>query len=340
VATTILCALLAAVLYGIGAAFEQHQAAGAPDSSAGRLRLIGLLIRQPAWLLGIGAQVGGFAAHAIALRSGPLAIVQMVVAAELIVSVAIVRVRSRRPLPRSAWAAGAVVVAGIAAFLALTSCGSSGGPGHGSAGAGLSAAGLRAAGLGAAAAGGAAIAAAAVGLSAAGRRRALLLAVAAGLADACLAVATMALSEVSRHGIAAVAGSWPLYALVAGGLGSLLLTQTAYQAARPMVTLPIIAVVTPTASVAIGIGFLGEVAQLGPGRAIAAGIVAAGTGAALLILARVAPVSRTGQPYRPERTVRCGVTSPECGGPPTGSGVEGPPHASDRPPNVNRMVDG
>ena len=39
--TTILCSLLAAVLYGIGAAFELHQAAGAPDSSAGRPRLLG-----------------------------------------------------------------------------------------------------------------------------------------------------------------------------------------------------------------------------------------------------------------------------------------------------------
>jgi hypothetical protein len=327
VTTTILCSLLAALLYGIGAAFEQHQAAGAPDSSAGRLRLIGLLIRQPAWLLGIGAQVGGFAAHAFALRSGPLATVQMVVAAELIVSVAIVRVRSRRPLPRSAWTAGAVVVAGIAAFLALTSCGSSGGPGQGH---GPGAAGLSAAGLGAAVAGGAAIAAAAAGLSAAGRRRALLLAMAAGLADACLAVATMALSEVSRHGIAAVAGSWPVYALAVGGLCSLFLTQTAYQAARPMLTLPVIAVVTPTASVAIGIGFLGEVAQLGPDRAIAAGIVAAGTGVALLVLARFAPVTRTGQPHRSERAVRGGPTSPDCGRPPTGSAVGGLPRASDR----------
>jgi hypothetical protein len=282
--TVILCALLAAVLYGTGAAFEQHQAAGAPDSAAGRPRLIGHLIRQPAWLLGIAAQLGGFAAHAAALRSGPLTIVQMVVAGELIVSVAIVRVRSGRPLPRTAWAAGGAVVAGIAAFLALTSHGSSGAaaPGHG----------LGAAGLGAAAAGAAAIAAAIAGLSAAGRRRALLLALAAGLIDAGLAVVTMALSADSGHGLAAIMGSWPVYALVVGGLCSLLLTQTAYQAARPMVTLPVIAAVTPAASVAIGIGFLGEIAQLGAGRAIAAGLVVAATGTALVILARSAPVSR------------------------------------------------
>src|ERR1700748_1418445 len=95
-------ALLAAVLYGGGAAGEQGEAAAAPQSSAGRPRLLLLLVRQPLWLLGIVAQIGGFAAHAVALRSGPLATVQMMVAAELIVAGAIVRIWSGRPLRRAA----------------------------------------------------------------------------------------------------------------------------------------------------------------------------------------------------------------------------------------------
>ena len=61
-------ALAAAVLYGAGAAAEQRQAAAAPLSSAGRPRLLFLLVRQPLWLLGIAAQIGGFAAHAMACR--------------------------------------------------------------------------------------------------------------------------------------------------------------------------------------------------------------------------------------------------------------------------------
>jgi hypothetical protein len=228
----------------------------------------------------------------------------MVVAAELIVSVAIVRVRSGRPLPRTAWAAGAAVVAGIGAFLALASCSPAGDPGQGHR--------LCAAGLGAAAAGAAAIATAIAGLSAAGRRRALLLATAAGLADAGLAVATMALAWVSGRGIAAMACSWPVYALVAGGLCSLLLTQTAYQAARPMVTLPVIASVTPAASVVIGIGFLGELARLGMVRAVAAGVVAAGTAVALVILARCAPAI-DGHSRRPATQAKCPAPSSRSG---------------------------
>ncbi|HVT68865.1 MAG TPA: hypothetical protein VHF26_14030, partial [Trebonia sp.] len=91
-------ALVAAALYGAGAATEQRQAATAPPSSAGRPRLLMLLARQPLWLLGLAAQIGGFAAHAVALRSGPLEIVQMLVAADLIVAVLIVRFWSGRPL--------------------------------------------------------------------------------------------------------------------------------------------------------------------------------------------------------------------------------------------------
>src|SRR5215472_16239713 len=117
----IVAALAAAVLYGAGAAMEQRQAAVAPVSLAGRPRLLFLLARQPLWLLGIAVQAGGFAAHAVALRSGPLATVQMLVSAELIVAVVILRVWSGRPLSRSSWAAALTVVAAVAAFLALAS---------------------------------------------------------------------------------------------------------------------------------------------------------------------------------------------------------------------------
>src|SRR5215469_4932011 len=116
----IVSALAAAALYGGGAAAEQRQAAKAPESSAGRPRLLLLLVRKPLWLLGIVAQIGGFAAHAVALRSGHLATVQMLVALELVVAVVIVRIWSGRPLSRGGWAAALTVVAAIAAFLAVT----------------------------------------------------------------------------------------------------------------------------------------------------------------------------------------------------------------------------
>jgi hypothetical protein len=271
-------ALAAAVLYGAGAAVEQRQAAAAPESLAGRPRLLFLLARQPLWLLGIAAQIVGFAAHAVALRSGALATVQMLVSVELVVAVVILRIWSGRPLSRASWAAALTAAAAAAASLALTS------PGHGHL-AGQPGYAV-AAGLGAAATGVAALAAAVVGLRAAGRRRAVFLAVAAGLADSCSAVVTLAFSHVASHGLAALFTSWTVYTLVVCGAGTVLLTQTAYQAGRPMVTLPIIAAVTPMASVAVGIGLLGETPRTGIAGAVAAGFAVLVTSLALAFLAR------------------------------------------------------
>jgi hypothetical protein len=274
-------ALAAAVLYGAGAAVEQRQAAAAPESLAGRPRLLFLLARQPLWLLGIGAQIGGFAAHAVALRSGPLATVQMLVSVELVVAVVIVRIWSGRPLSRASWAAALTAAAAAAVFLALTS------PGHGHL-AGQPGYAV-AAGLGVATTGVGALAAAAVGLRAAGIRRAVYLAVAAGLADSCSAVVTMAFSHVASHGLAALFTSWTVYALVVCGAGNVLLTQSAYQAGRPMVTLPIIAAITPLASVAVGIGLLGETPRIGLAGGVAAGFAVLVTSLALACLARSVP---------------------------------------------------
>lgn len=314
----IVTALISAVLYGTGAAVEQRQAAAAPDRAAGRPRLLATLARQPLWLLGMAAQVAGFGAHAVALRFGPLTIVQMLVASELIVAIVVVRIWSRRPLSRGSWAAALTVVAGIVTFLALASP-----SGHGDdlaepaagAVAALGITRLGAMGLAATAAGAAAAAFALAGLRAAGRRRAVLLAVAAGLADACSAVVTMAFSHAASHGPAAVAGSWPAYALVGAGLGNVLLTQTAYQTGRPMITLPIISAVTPAASVAVGMGILGETPRMGLAGGVAAALTALVTSAALAWLARSAPARAPGR-----RQAR-----------PAGAGsLEGPPVASEK----------
>ena len=128
---------------------------------------------------------------------------------------------------------------------------------------------------------------AAAGLTAAGSRRVVLLAVAAGLADAGIAVVTMVFSHVVSGGLTGMAGSWATYALMLGGPCSLLLTQTAYQAGRPMITLPVIAVVTPVASLAAGNLLLGESAHLGVLGGAFAALAVLVTSAGLVVLARL-----------------------------------------------------
>ena len=278
--TALVWGLTAAVLYGTGAALQQRQAAAVPSQAAGRPRLLLLLVRRPWWLLGIGVELGGFATHAVALRTGPLTIVQMLVASSLLFSVATVRLWSGRRLGWTAWAAVLAVIVGIVSFVALArpAGGVPGVSGH--------------AGLAAACLATCAVPLAAAGLAAAGRRRAVLLAVAAGLADAGMAVVTMVFSHVVSGGLTGMAGSWATYALMLGGPCSLLLTQTAYQAGRPMITLPVIAVVTPVASLAAGNLLLGESAQLGVLSGTAAALAVLVTSAGLVVLARLS----TGQP--------------------------------------------
>jgi hypothetical protein len=276
--TTLVWALIAAVLYGTGAALQQRQAAATPSQAAGRPRLLLLLVRRPWWLLGIGAELGGFATHAVALRTGPLTVVQMLVASSLLFSVATIRLWSGRRLSWTAWAAVLAVIVGIASFVVLAppaggDTGVPGVPGH--------------AGLAAACLATSALPLAAAGLAAAGTRRAVLLAVAAGLADAGIAVVTMAFSHVVSGGLTGMAGSWATYALMLGGPCSLLLTQTAYQAGRPMITLPVIAVVTPLASLAAGNLLLGESAQLSVPSGAVATLAVLVTSAGLVVLARL-----------------------------------------------------
>jgi drug/metabolite transporter (DMT)-like permease len=220
----------------------------------------------------------------------------MLVAGELIVAVIIVRVWSGRPLSRASWAAALTVALAVAAFLVVTAPGHHHLAGHPDYNV--------AAAVGAALSGGSALVAAAFGLRATGRSRAVLLAVAAGLADTCSAVVTMAFSYVAGHGPAALFTSWTVYAVAVCGAGNVLLTQTAYQAGRPMVTLPVIAAVTPVTSVAIGIGLLGETPRTGVAGAVAASLAVVVASVALACLARSAPHAEPQTPRAKPQTPR------------------------------------
>src|SRR5215469_8646957 len=269
--------LAAAGLYGAAAALEQRQAERVPEESAGKLSLLGQLARNPLWLLGFAAQFAGFALHAVALRSGPLDTVQMLIAAELIVAVMLVQIWSGRKLSPTSSAAALAVVAGIAAFLFLTTpSGHAHSQGHGM---------PRLTLVAALVLGGAAGALLLAGLRAAGHRRAIFLALAAGAGDACSAVVTMAFTHVLGHGPAAVMTSWTTYALVVAGIANILLTQTAYQAGRPLITLPLISASVPVASVAVGVGLLGEAPRVGLASGVGAGAAVLVTAGALAVLA-------------------------------------------------------
>jgi hypothetical protein len=280
--TALLLAMLSAVLYGAGAAVEHRQAACTPAGTAAGGRLLAVLVRRPLWLAGAALEVGGFAAHAAALRTGSLVAVQLILGCSLLVSVGVSARLARRVVSYRCWLAIFTVVTAIGVSVALL------GPDEHSA----SHASGRAA-LAALVTGLMTVPIVAAGLLSSGRRaRPLLLAAAAGMADTCVAVLTMAFAHSFAHGLSAVVTSWPLYALVAAGLASLTLTQTAYQTDAPLITLPVITSVTPVASLAVGVFALHETANLSVARGVTVTACLACGLAALIVLARAAIVSR------------------------------------------------
>lgn len=266
---TLLLAILSSAVFGTGVALQQLQANAVPDRYAAHLGLLGRLVRRPLWLLGLGAEIGGFALQVLALRGGALVVVQPIIASSLLFTIGLTALWSDQEVSPRDWLAIMAVVGGLAGFLALSS------PSLDSTGrAGATDWGLTIGAL----VGGLALALL-TGLRRTGAARAALLGLAAGLGDAVMAVLTKAFAHSLGNGVGGLLHTWAPYALCTAGIAALLVSQTAYQAGHPTVSLPAIAVTDPIASCAVGVGLFGETLHLqnlrGP-MAIAAALVMIG----------------------------------------------------------------
>ncbi|MER5794672.1 DMT family transporter [Streptomyces sp. NPDC001980] len=112
----VLFAVLGAVSNAAGTAFQRKAASTAPGRSG--LRLLLVLMRRPAWAIGIAGVAGAAVFQALALVNGPMALVQPLFMLELPFALLIaVPLMHRRPSPEG-WRTIAVVVAGLALLLA------------------------------------------------------------------------------------------------------------------------------------------------------------------------------------------------------------------------------
>jgi drug/metabolite transporter (DMT)-like permease len=217
------------------------------------LRLIVRLAHHPVWLAGIGCMILGFACQVGALHFGALALVQPILALELLFVFAYMAVLgSRRMQPRD-WLAASLMSAGLVLFLlaAAPSGGRPHAPGSSWWLAGLATGGVVLLGL-----------AAVFGLGyrggAHGSRRAAVLGAATGL---CWGFVAAVIKEFSSHlgaGAGVIFSNWSVYVLIGAGAASLLLTSHALAAGPLAASQPGFTILDPLAASLLGIFLFGE----------------------------------------------------------------------------------
>ena len=269
-------ALLSAFVYGAGVVLQQRAALEAPPEEAARPRLLLRLVRRPLWLLGLAADIVGFGLQAAALHRGSLVVVQPLITTSLVFALVLTSVWTHEPISRRQWTAVGMVLLGLAVFLIVAA------PNEESS----AVAGMRDWILTTTTITAAAGVALAAGLRAVGSARAAFFAVAAGIADAFMAVMAKTFSGSFDDGLAATFRSWTPYALIAAGLIAMLLISTAYQAGHPTVSLPIITVTDPLVASLIGISLFGDELLLDGVRGPLVLLALAAIGTGLLMLSR------------------------------------------------------
>ena len=276
------------------------QRKGAKDNETAGFdaRLLVRLARQPAWLLGIAAMIGGFIFQITALRFGDLALVQPILAAELLFVFGYLAIAGTRRVTGRDLLAAAAMSAGIGVFLRLAA--PSGGrlhaPGSSWLLAGLVTVGVVAAAL-----------AVASGLGcrpgASRGRRAAVLGAATGISWGFMAAVIKELSAHLGGGPGAVFSTWSLYVLIAAGAVTMLLASHALAAGPLAASQPGFTILDPLTASLLGVFLFGEHIQTDAaalaGEALALAVVIAGAAAlsrSSLIAGKNAPPSRQHQP--------------------------------------------
>lgn len=256
----VLAALGASVVFGIASVADQRSTKLVATRPALSPRIFLDLARQPLWIAAIGGTLGAFALQVVALRYGPLALVEPILVCGLIFAVLISAYLKRRfdPLLMGGVVASA---GGVAGFLAIAR------PSSGQASVGFHVVLPLAAGL----------AAGVAACLAAARRspsvRPVALALACGISYGVGAFLVKLVIADINGGLSALLTNWPIYALAVVGPVGFLLNENAFQ--QGTLIAPVMAVITvadPLISIGLGYVWLNETPSSSP-AAIAGEVV-------------------------------------------------------------------
>ncbi len=246
----------AALSLGIGYVLQQRVAATTELAELLRLRLLLDLVHRPLWWVGIGCMVVGELLAGLALHFGTVTVVEPLLSTSLLFALAFAAVLVRARL-RWQEICGSVLLSGaLGVFIAFSNPRTSPAPAPNDAVLTLAVCSV----IGVVAA-----------LVVVGKRRGLvgesvLLATGAGLLYGLQDAGTRATLQLAQHeGIRSILLSlWP-YIVIGAGVIGILLSQSAFKAARLDYSLPPIAAAEPIAGIALGVSLLGDVVSVSIG---------------------------------------------------------------------------
>lgn len=260
----IILAVAASLFTAVSSICQRRGASGVPGGEGFSVKLILHLMGEPIWLLGVGSMVVGFACQATALHFGSLALVQPILASELLFVFAYLAVASRRRVRPTDWLTAAAMAAGLGVFLFTAS--PSGGQPEAAATlwvlAGLSGLGLVMI-----------IAVAAFtplrrGTRPSAARRAGMLGVATGVSWGFLAAVIKELGSHTSGGVSGIFSTWSLYVLVGVGAASMILSSNALRAGPLAASQPGFTIVDPLVASLLGVFIFKERLRLGPSEIV------------------------------------------------------------------------
>lgn len=253
-ALSTLFALGAAALFGASTVLQQTEARREQDIPLVGLTVLQRLVHRPRWLAAVALSGVSFVVQALALAFGPLVLVLPIAATDLLFALPMLAHRRRLRLRAADWGGAAMVAGGIATFLVLSPHSA------GEAEPDLIHWVFVVAGVGGALA---------VMLPLALRKdstaRTALLAGSGGVVFALVdALSKAFVGSIEAHGVAVLL-HWEPYGLLAAGVTSIVLGQSAYRSGSLFISLPIIDSVEPIGGVLIGATAFGEQIARSPG---------------------------------------------------------------------------
>jgi drug/metabolite transporter (DMT)-like permease len=118
-ARVIVLALIASGFTATASVAQRRAAALAPEKMSFSWRLVGYLLKRPAWFVGIASMILGFVFQVEALRLGSLSLVQPLIATELVIVFGVIAVHDPHRVHGRDWLSALGMVVGLGAFLAL-----------------------------------------------------------------------------------------------------------------------------------------------------------------------------------------------------------------------------